>query len=233
MSTALHLFRLQQVDSRLSRVTQRLAEIQAQLENNPELLSARQQLADCQVKEREAGKALKLTENETLTQRIKLEQAEASLYSGRIQSPKELQDLQNDIAALKRQLTRLEDQELEAMQAAETAQIGLQAAQKKLDLVQGQVISANATLQSEQTTLKKEAETLNAQRQAILPAIQAADLTQYEALRLKRSGLAVSPVIDNSCDTCGAALTPGYAQSVRTSAQLVNCPMCGRILYSN
>lgn len=233
MSTVLHLYRLQQVDSRLSRVTQRLAEIQFQLENSPELLSARQHLADCQVRERETGKALKLTENETLAQRIKLEQAESSLYSGRIQNPKELQDLQNDIAALKRQLTRLEDQELEAMQAAETAQTGLQAAQKKFDLVQGQVISANATLQSEQTTLKKEAETLNAQRQAILPAIQAADLAQYEMLRQKRSGLAVSPVIDNSCDTCGATLTPGYAQSVRTSAQLVNCPMCGRILYSN
>ncbi len=119
------------------------------------------------------------------------------------------------------------------MQAAETAQTGLQAAQKTFDLVQGQVISANAMLQSEQTTLKKEAETLKTQRQAILPAIQAADLAHYEALRPKHSGLAVSQVIDNSCDTCGATLTPGYAQSVRTSAQLVNCPMCGRILYSN
>lgn len=233
MSTALHLYRLQQVDSRLSRVNQRLAEIRALLEDNAELNQARQNLAGGQSREAEAGKTLKLAENETATQRIKLEQAESSLYSGRIQNPKELQDLQNDIASIKRQLAKLEDRELEAMLVVEAAQIGLKTAELTLTQVQGQVISANAGFQSEQTTLKKEFETLNAQRQAILPAIQPADLEHYEALRPKRSGMAVSQVIDNSCEACGSSLTPGYAQSVRTSAQLVNCPMCGRILYSN
>jgi predicted nucleic acid-binding Zn-ribbon protein len=233
MSTALHLYRLQQIDSRLNQVTSRLAEIQFTLENNAELQAARQALESAKGKDLEAAKGLKLAEYETKSQRVKLELVEANLYSGRIQNPKELRDLEAEITALKRQLSKLEDAELEAMLTLETAQAALSAAQKNAELIQGKVIGANATLQTEQAALKKEAETLNAQRQAVLPVITPATLTIYDALRQKRSGLAVSQVIDNSCDTCGSSLTPGYAQSVRTSAQLVHCPMCGRILYSN
>jgi predicted nucleic acid-binding Zn-ribbon protein len=233
MSSALLLYRLQQIDSRLGQVNTRLAAIRALLENNAELLAARERLESVQKEQHEAEKALKAAEFEAAAQRIKLEQAESSLYSGKIQSPKELQDLQNDIAALKRRLAALEDSQLEAMMATETALAKLETAQKELEIVQGKVISENATFQTEQIALQKEAENLNAQRQAVLPAITADTLGMYDALRQKRSGMAVSTVSENSCDICGASLTPGFAQTVRTSTQLVHCPMCGRILYSN
>jgi predicted nucleic acid-binding Zn-ribbon protein len=233
MSTALLLYRLQQIDSRLYQVTTRLSAIHSMLENNVELQAARQRLESAQREQYDAEKSLKAAEYEAATLRVKLEQVESSLYSGKIQSPKELQDLQNEIASLKRHLGVLEDNQLEAMMAAETASSLHETAQKELDVIHGKVISENATLQTEQNALQKEAENLNAQRLAVLPAIKADTLGLYDALRQKRSGLAVSVVIENSCDTCGASLTPGYAQSVRTSAQLVLCPMCGRILYSN
>ena len=233
MSTALLLYRLQQIDSRLYQVTTRLSAIHSMLENNAELQAARQQLDSAQREQYDAEKSLKAAEYEAATLRVKLEQVESSLYSGKIQSPKELQDLQNEIALLKRHLGVLEDNQLEVMMAVETASLLHETTQKELDVIHGKVISENATLQTEQNALQKEAENLNAQRLAVLPAIKADTLGLYDALRQKRSGLAVSVVIENSCDTCGASLTPGYAQSVRTSAQLVHCPMCGRILYSN
>ena len=227
------LYRLQQIDSRLYQVTTRLSAIHSMLENNAELQAARQQIDSAQREQYDAEKSLKAAEYEAATLRVKLEQVESSLYSGKIQSPKELQDLQNEIALLKRHLGVLEDNQLEAMMAVETASSLHETTQKELDVIHGKVISENATLQTEQNALQKEAENLNAQRLAVLPAIKADTLGLYDALRQKRSGLAVSVVIENSCDTCGASLTPGYAQSVRTSAQLVHCPMCGRILYSN
>jgi uncharacterized protein len=233
MSIALLLYRLQQIDSRLSQVKTRLSVLHSMLENNAELQAARQHLEFAQMTQLEAEKTLKTAEYEATSQRVKLEQVESSLYSGKIQNPKELQDLQNEIAALKRHLGVLEDNQLEAMMAVETAHTLLDTAHKELEVTQGKVISENATLQTEQISLQKEAENLNAQRLAVLPTINATALGLYDTLRQKRSGLAVSQVIENSCDTCGATLTPGYAQSVRTSAQLVHCPMCGRILYSN
>lgn len=233
MSIALLLYRLQQIDSRLSQVTTRLSALHSLLENNAELQAARQNLESARMSQHEAEKTLKAAEYEANSQRVKLEQVESSLYSGKIQNPKELQDLQNEIAALKRHLAVLEDNQLEAMMGVETSHTQLETAQKELDATQGKVIAENATLQTEQISLQKEAENLNAQRLAVLPTINADARGLYDSLRQKRSGLAVSQVIENCCDTCGATLTPGYAQSVRTSAQLVQCPMCGRILYSN
>ena len=233
MSIALLLYRLQQIDSRLNQVTTRLSAIHSMLENNVELHAARQHLESARMAQHEAEKTLKRAEYEATSQRVKLEQVESSMYSGKIQNPKELQDLQNEIAALKRHLGVLEDNQLEAMMAVETALALLDVTQKEFEVTQGKVISENSVLQTEQIALQKEAENLNTQRLAVLPAISADTLGLYDSLRQKRSGLAVSQVIENSCDTCGASLTPGYAQSVRTSAQLVHCPMCGRVLYSN
>jgi predicted nucleic acid-binding Zn-ribbon protein len=233
MSNTLPLYRLQQIDSRLSQVTTRLATIQSLLENNAELKAASQQLEAAKSTHRLAEQDLKNAEYESSQQRIKLEMAESSLYGGRIQNPKELRDLQNDIASLKRHLSVLEDKQLELMMAVEISTEAQAKAQKVYDLTQGKIVSQNATLQTEFSTLEKEADKLNAQRFAVLPAINEADLGLYNSLRQRRSGMAVSLVIENACDTCGSSLTPGFAQSVRTSSQLVLCPMCGRILYSN
>jgi predicted nucleic acid-binding Zn-ribbon protein len=233
MSLALLLYRLQQIDSRQRLVTSRLVAIQTTLDNNAELQAAGQRLEEAKSAFRRAENALKNAEFESANQRIKLELAESSLYSGRIQNPKELQDLQKEIAAFKRNLGSLEDQQLEHMMTVEACALATETSQKEYDMTQGKAISENATLKTELLTLQKESESLNAQRLAVLPAIDTTSLNLYDSLRQKRSGLAVSQVIENACDTCGSSLTPGLAQSVRTSNQLVVCPMCGRILYSN
>jgi uncharacterized protein len=233
MSNALTLYRLQQVDSRLDQIQSRLQTIQFALENSAELKAAREHLEQAQTDLHEAERALKVAENDSQDQRIKLEQVEASLYSGRIQNPKELKDLENDAASLKRRLGELEDIQLESMLAIESARELVQKVEQDYNAVHGQVISQNASLQSEQDSLQKEREAFNAQRLATVSSIDAPTLSLYESLRQKRSGVAVATVSENSCESCGASMTPGHAQSVRISSQLVHCPMCGRILYSN
>ncbi len=233
MSIVLNLYRLQQVDSRLDQISTRLAAIQSILENDAELKAARERHEKAQADLHAAERALKNSEAEVASQRIKIEQAESSLYSGRIQNPKELQDLQNDAAALKRHLARLEDVELEAMLALDSARELFETTQKEMNATQGRVITQNASLHAEQNSLQKEAERFHAQRLAVLPAIDSAVLSQYDDLRQQRRGLAVSSISDNACDSCGAMLTPGLAQSVRFSPKIVNCPSCGRILYAS
>lgn len=45
---------------------------------------------------------LKTAEAEAEAQKIKIEQTEASLYGGSVHNPKELQDLQREVASLKK-----------------------------------------------------------------------------------------------------------------------------------
>src|SRR5687768_18403957 len=87
-------------------------------------------------KHHEAERALKLSEAEVEKQSIKIEQTESSLYGGRVHNPKELQDLQKDVASLKRHLSTLEERELEAMLVAETTEKDLQNAKSILERLQ-------------------------------------------------------------------------------------------------
>ncbi len=233
MSNALTLFRLQQVDSRLDQIQTRMQAIQSALENSAELKAARELLEQAQTSLRDMEHTLKQAENDSQDQRIKLEQVEASLYNGGIQNPKELKELEKDTASLKRRLGELEDIQLESMLEIENVREHVQKVENDYNIVHGQVISQNASLQAEQDSLQKERERFHAQRLAAVSGIDAPTLSLYESLREKRRGVAVATVSDNSCEACGASMPPGHAQSVRISSQLVHCPMCGRILYSN
>jgi predicted nucleic acid-binding Zn-ribbon protein len=233
MSAALGLYRLQQVDSQIDQIQARLKAIQQTLENDAALRSANERFATAEAHHRDAERALKHSESEVEKQRIKIEQTEASLYGGRVQNPKELQDLQKDVASLKRYLETLEERELEAMMAAENTEKDLQTAKSELERVQASLKEQNRDLTQESETLRKNLERLNSERQAVVTDIAGQALGAYEHLRKQKRGLAITTIADSSCQACGTTLTPSQQQSARSASQLFHCPTCGRILYAN
>ena len=233
MSAALGLYRLQQVDSQIDQIQARLKSIQQTLENDETLRAANEQLSAATGKRQDAERILKLSEADGEKQRIKIEQTEASLYGGKVHNPKELQDLQKDAASLKRYLETLEERQLEAMIAAETAEMELQTAKADLERVQSNLKVQNKDLTSESETLRKNLERLNSERQAVVTDIAGQALTVYDQLRKQKRGLAITTIADSSCEACGTTLTPSQQQSARSTSQLFHCPTCGRILYAN
>ena len=233
MSAALGLYRLQQVDSQIDQIQARLRTIQQTLENDEALRAANEHFSVATGNDKDAERLLKLSEAEVEKQRIKLEQTEASLYGGKVQNPKELQDLQKDVASLKRHLGTLEERELEAMIAAETAEKELQTAQADLERVQSNLKEQHKDLTSESETLRKHLERLHSERQAVVTDIAGQTLNVYDQLRKQKRGLAITTIADNSCEACGTTLTPSQQQTARSTSQLFHCPTCGRILYAN
>jgi uncharacterized protein len=233
MSAALGLYRLQQVDSQIDQIQARLKVIQQILENDLALVAAREQLTAAAGKHREAERALQLIEAEVEKQRIKIEQTEASLYGGRVQNPKELQDLQKDAASLKRHLETLEERELEAMLAVEGTEKDLKSGDARLEHIQSGLKTQNKDLTQESETLRRDLERLNLERQAVVTDIASQALGVYEQLRRQKRGLAITTVADNACEACGTTLTPSQQQNARSTSQLFQCPTCGRILFAN
>lgn len=233
MSAALGLYRLQQVDSHIDQIESRLKSIQQILENDMELRSANEQLATAESRHTQADRALKLSESEVEKQRIKIEQTEASLYGGRVQNPKELQDLQKDVASLKRHLETLEERQLEAMLAMESAEDELRSANAGLARVQSRLQEQHRDLTLESDTLRKDIERLHSERQAVVKDIAAQALSVYDQLRQKKRGIAITTIADNSCDACGTTLTASQQQNARSTSQLFHCPTCGRVLFAN
>lgn len=233
MSAALGLFRLQQVDSRMDQIQARLKAIDETLQNDLELRNAMQRVAAAEDKLADAERSLKASDAEVEKQRIKIQQAEASLYGGAVHNPKELQDLQLDVASLRRHLETLESRELDTMAAVEQAETELKAAAAALETVKAGRSSQTTDLTHEGDALKKDLESLESERKAIAVNVTEDLFTLYNQLRRQRRGIAVATISDSSCAACGTTLTPSQQQSARSTTQLFNCPTCGRILFAN
>lgn len=233
MSQTLSLFRLQQTDNQIDRINQRLLTIQKILEDDVALRQASDKFITTETHLHSCEKQVKEAERAVQDQRIKLEQTEAALYGGKGFSPKELQDLQNDVAALKRRLSQLEDEQLNAMLSVEAAETLFHQAQSELDLEKDQSRVQGRDLLDEQSALQKELNKLNSERLANSGSITPEALGLYDRLRQQRRGIAVAAISDKACSACGSGLSPAQIQSSRTPGQMILCPSCGRILYGN
>jgi len=233
MNQTLSLYRLQQIDIQIDRLQARLLSIQEILDNDAELRLLKEQAGAIEACYKAAEQALNQAEGEVQSQHIKIEQAQSSLYGGKSHSPKELQDLQNDVASLKRHLVVLEDHQIEAMIASETATADLESAHASLLAGQAEQTEKNKGLHLEQATLKNDLERFFVERNAVAGAIPPTELALYDQLRQQRRGIAVAVIGDNSCGACGSTLSLAQIQSARSSGQMTLCPSCGRILYGS
>jgi predicted nucleic acid-binding Zn-ribbon protein len=233
MSASLGLYRLQQVDRQIDRARSQLDTIHQTLENDIELRESLKRVEVTQAENYRANQELKNLEAEVQAQKIKIEHAESSLYGGSIKNPKELQDLQKDIASIKKHIATLEERELESMMQAENTESALQSAKNDLELMQARLGNEHKKLIASQSELTLELERLIEEREATLGPIDPSQLHTYEYLREQKRGVAVTEINDNACSSCGATLNAALQQNARSAKQLMNCPSCGRILYSN
>lgn len=232
MSQVFKLYRLQQTDSQMDRARQRLKKIAIALAADEAVKQARTTFATAEQELSAAQKALRRAEENLRDQNLKIEQSEATLYGGRVRNPKELQDLQNEVAALKRYRSVLEDRQLEEMIAVEEAEARHHAAAEELAQAEADFAERNKALTGEQKTLENELARLNGERQATQASIPAEDLQLYEQLRRQRSGVAVARISDRACSACGTTLNASLLHAARSPSQITRCDGCGRILYS-
>jgi uncharacterized protein len=231
MSQISNLYRLQQIDSQLDASKSSLQNVERELHNNSALLKAQQVVTQAEEQQTIITKKLRESEDKSYETRVKIELSEASLYGGKIHNPKELQELQEEVASLSRLMVSLEDKQLEIMMELEDAESKLMWANEELAEVQKVLTEQNARLNGEKTKLLSQIERLEAERKAALPTIQAPDLGLYEQLRKNRNGVAVAKIVSKACNACGTTLTAALVQTTQSTGQLVRCPTCGRILY--
>ncbi|MFN8412334.1 MAG: C4-type zinc ribbon domain-containing protein [Anaerolineales bacterium] len=233
MSASLGLYRLQQVDRQIDRAHTQLETIRKTLENDRELKDALTLVETTDMKYRTAKQALHLAESEAESQKIKIQQVESSLYSGTVHNPKELQDLQKEVASLKKHLVTLEERQLEAMLKAEAEESATNEARSGLEKVQARLSGEHKKLFEDQASILKDLERLSEEREASVNPVEAKLLEIYNELRKQKRGIAVTEFEENSCSSCGSTLTSTLQQVAKSSKQLAYCPSCGRILYTS
>nr|HID13182.1 hypothetical protein [Anaerolineae bacterium] len=229
MTKGADLYRLQCLDSEGEEKRRRLAEVEAALGESEALRQARQVLESAQALVQRWALRQRDLELEIQGLSDKISRSEQRLYSGVVKNPKELADLQAEVAALKRRRQKLEDDLLEAMIEREEAEAVRAQAQVHLDETQARWSAQQADLMAEQEVLQGRLAEIEQARAALLPSIEAGDLTVYQALRRRKGGLAVVQVRDGACGGCGVAISPRLEWQLR-QGELVYCGNCERII---
>jgi predicted nucleic acid-binding Zn-ribbon protein len=231
MSRTQHLYELQQVDTETENVSRRLKEIAASLGENAELKRARKMVTHAETKLAQSRAKMQDLDLEVSSLSQKIETNEKRLYSGRVTNPKELANLQDELASLKRRCDKREEDLLEAMVATEEAEAGLADAQAILAQVSETWHTGQSDLTGEQARLQTFLDGLSKQRASLVTAIGPEDVATYERLRQRKAGYAVAAVKDSICQGCRMNPPTSQVQHARSGRELVFCNNCGRILH--
>jgi predicted nucleic acid-binding Zn-ribbon protein len=231
----LRLLDLQALDSALDRLAHKrktlpeLAEI-VRLDGLLEGLDGDVALAEVAVADlqRELDKA----EADIEQVRARKARDEERLASGAITQPKQLEELQHEVATLAQRQSDLEDAELDVMERMEAAQAELAAlAERRASHREerGRTVDAREAAWLE---IDAEAERARAERVTVAGEITADLLALYEKIRAAEGGVGAGALERGRCGGCRLDLMNNEKADVRAAAvdEVLRHDECGRIL---
>ena len=157
---------------------------------------------------------------------------EQRLASGSITIPRQLQDLEHEVATLARRQSDLEDSELEVMERAETAEAELAQLSRRRSGHLADRDVAEAARDAGFVEIDAELERTLAERAALAATFPADVLALYEKLRASEGGVAVGEITRGRCGGCHLDLMNNEKSALRTapSDELVRHDECRRIM---
>jgi hypothetical protein len=225
------LYQLQTIDTQIDALRARLAEVDRLLNENEEVRqaqaahdAAQQNLSTWKIR-------LKDLELEREQLREQADAAEKRLYSGKVLNPREMTDLQDKLAELRRRHESLEDPAIEALLEIEEGTAAVESTASALQTITARHAETLGALAAERETKRAEYDRLRTRAEEVQASIEPAYVRQYRTLRKRAGGLAVAAINTRSeCSACGVQLTSRLAQQVR-HGEVLTCPTCNRILY--
>jgi hypothetical protein len=224
------LRRLQEVDAELFRFRRQHREKPKELEAETArfgALEAQAKAAEDRVKSLQM--AQKEKEIDLQTREGSVRKLQGQLFQ--LKTNKEYTTMQHEINTLKADNSLLEEAILRLLDEIDAAQTGRQEAAKQLAAGQARLQTERARIERETAELAERIAQLERQRQTLTPDVPREALSTYERILGGREGLALVPLMNESCGGCHRRLPPQVVNQVLLKAQLVTCESCNRILY--
>jgi predicted nucleic acid-binding Zn-ribbon protein len=152
--------------------------------------------------------------------------------SGRVTSPKELTAIQEEVAALRRRQSTLEDDLLERMEARETLERELAELASRREGVAGEQVKATQARDAALADIDREFEVEAGARAALAPTVDEPLLGLYDQVRRRQDGVAAAALVGNTCQGCRVTISPVELNAVRKlpAEEIKRCENCRRIL---
>lgn len=182
--------------------------------------------------------ALAVKQNEVELRNLQLEAETKRTSIGRFKSQQfetrkneEYQALSHEITRFEADIVRIEDKELEIMEAAELLKAALATAQKELAAQKHQVDVLLAVVEKKAVNLAERLEVLKSEREAAWKSVPEDLAARYERLLKTKGDSAVASLEHEVCMGCHVKVTTQTIARVKAAKEIVNCDQCGRILY--
>ena len=231
----LRLLELQALDSALDRLAHRrrtLPEL-AEMARLDGLVGAlRDGIVRAETEVSDLAREQAKFEREIEQVRARKERDEGRLASGSITVPKQLQDLEHEVATLARRQSDLEDSELEVMERAETAEAALRELTDQREAHLSARAEAEAAAQVVMAEIDAETEKTAAARAELAATMPADLLALYEKLRASEGGVGAGEIARGRCGGCHLDLMNNEKSAIRAAPadEVLRHDECGRIL---
>ncbi len=229
------LLAVQEHDTSIDQLTHRRAHLpsRAELEQvMAELGALEASASEVETTRHGLGRDQQKLEDEITSLNDRANHHDKALYSGTISNPRELQAMQDEIGALKRRISQLEDQELELMEQIEPLDQQLAVFTSSRDELDAKATALRAQIAEEEVAIDAELAEVHDERDALVKAVDEALLAEYDALRKRLGGIAIARLVGGSCQGCHLSLPAVDVDRIKKLSPdaPANCEECGRLL---
>lgn len=227
------LLALQRSDTRLDQLRHRRAHLPERAEMqalDAALADLRADLEKLRTRQTDLSRSQSRLELEVTSIEDRRADIDRKLAAGTV--PRELQALMEEGEALKRRQRALEDELLEIMELAEPVSAQVSAFEQQESELADRRATGKQHLDVADTDVVSELTTVEAQRATHASAVPAAALKEYDRLRARLDGVAVSELVGTTCTGCHTTLAAMEVERIRREPPdtMVYCEPCGRIV---
>ena len=230
------LLRLQELDSSIDQFTLRRDHLAGQAvvaEVQQQALAFRPRLQEAQgVRDDLAAKQSAL-EAEVAAVEKRIAEINARLYDGSLKlAPNDALAMSQEVRHLKERLSKLEDDELEVMEALEPAEATVTALEQEGHALSVRMQAAQTEIGAGQAEIDESLMGIRTQRANVAAEVPESLKSEYDTLRTHLGGVAVAPLLGSACGGCHLTLSATEVAAFHKAPEssLLHCEECGRLL---
>lgn len=224
------LLRTQHHDQKIRSLEKEIAGIPLEEEDIRDKLSADEAALE------KARAALQRVEVEIKNLELDVETRRDSISKLKVQQyetkkNEEYRKMGGEIDRYEKEISELEDREIDLMEEAETQKKALVEARESYAENEGSVKEELEDLESLHKNLLAQVEEEKEKRAEQAGNVDGDLLEIYDRLFKAKNGLAVVGLVDEVCQGCHMRVTKSTIMEVKSEKQLASCENCGRLLY--
>lgn len=225
------LYQVQQADTEIARLREALAALDTGASLEMELATAEAELAAVRARHHATERESLDCDLELKTLEEKRSKFQTQLYGGSVRNPRQLEDLQREVAMLSREIGKVEDRALELMELLESQRAEIAQKEAQLAELRRRLEAVHEKYETTSSWLHSEIRELEARREELAGRVPALLLRRYEQIRARQSNLGLVKVTGGTCPGCRIALPSDTLKSLKAGAGRQTCENCGRLLF--